>query len=117
MVSSVVPSANPARINFIVSFLGDDAKEAADVVIDGNSTLPSTATPAEQALLPRVKFIDSLCIFFDDNYDVVRAIAKDPNVSSLRDVALNYDQNALARVIGSPPAVEAVPLAHFPHLL
>jgi len=109
MVSSVVASAGQARIDFIVSILGDNAREAADAVVDGNSTLPATATPAEQALLPRVQFINSLCVLFDDNYDVVGPIAKDQSVSTLRDVALKYDKDTLYQFVTSHPIPGTVP--------
>ena len=109
MVSSVVPSAGQARIDFIVSILGDNAREPAEAVVDGNSTLPANAPPAEQALLPRVEFINSVCILFDDNYDVIGPIAKDQDVSTLRDVALKYDKNALSQFVTSPPPSGMVP--------
>ena len=103
MVSTIVPGANLPRIDFIVSILGNNANEAANAVVNG-SPMSTKVAPAEKELLPRVEFINSLCALFDDNYSVVGPIAKDPEVSSLRDVALNYTEDALAKILKAPSA-------------
>src|SRR5690349_13841873 len=53
------------------------------------------------AALRKATFAHSLAEWSDDNVQMMKAVAAQPNVTSLRDVALNFDAEKLAALVRS----------------
>jgi hypothetical protein len=104
-------AAEKRRADLIVSVLGKDAEPFAESLASNDPSHIAAVKPTgniTQATLDRATFVSNLAGIID-NDQVVIAIGKDPSVSSVRDVALNYDKDRLSKLLPSKPSVHTSP--------
>jgi len=95
------------REALIVAVLGEDVKSIADELASDDPSRVAgikLAGMITQALLDRAKLVNQLSTIFDDDKTVIE-IATDLTVSSIRDVALHYDKDRLAKLHGGAASV------------
>jgi hypothetical protein len=96
-------AAAQRRSNLILAVLGDDAKPVAHALAS-NDPAVKLAAKVTQPTLDGAAFVNDLAGIVDDDR-VVIAIGKDPDVSTIRDVALKYDRNCLTKLLPSRASV------------
>lgn len=104
-ISSVATMSNTSdsvarRETLIVAVLGEDLKPiAAELASDDPSRIAGIRPEGNitQAMLDRAKLVNELSKIFDDDKTVIE-IATDLTVTSVRDVALHYDKDRLAKL-------------------
>jgi hypothetical protein len=98
------------RAALLIAILGEDAKPVADELASGDSFRVAAVKPegnVTQTMLDRAKFINDLATIFDDD-KIVSEIATDLTVSTIRDVALHYDKERLAKITPATRSVSPV---------
>ncbi|HLO30218.1 MAG TPA: neuraminidase-like domain-containing protein, partial [Anaerolineales bacterium] len=103
------------RIKSLTAVLGNaehqKAVEAALQASEGDirAALGSLETKLPPRTLEKVEFAHTLAEWSEDNIPVVKAIAKDPAVKNLRDVALSYDADSLVELVDAKAVPETTP--------
>jgi hypothetical protein len=87
------------RIDLLNSVLGEDGKTISTQLRRDNGDFPTTVAKLKDTLpaetLQRASLVHSLGAISQDK-DIVSTIANDPEITTLRDVALHYDNTKLA---------------------
>jgi hypothetical protein len=108
-MSNASAAAVERRTALIVAVLGEAVKPIAPELASDDPSRVAAVKPdgnVTQTMLDRAKLVNQLSKMFDDD-KVVTEIATDLTVSTVRDVALHYDKERLAK-IDAP----VIPLPH-----
>ena len=108
-MSNASAAAVERRTALIVAVLGETVKPIAPELASDDPSRVAAVKPdgnVTQTMLDRAKLVNQLSKMFDDD-KVVTEIATDLTVSTVRDVALHYDKERLAK-IDAP----VIPLPH-----
>jgi hypothetical protein len=95
------------RIEFIKAIVGEEVTKIVTEVVVGDvpseSAIKVSGT-VSQSTLRRVSFLNSLANLCDDNETFVKAVANDPDIISVRHLALLYNKQRLGELFSSQRA-------------
>ncbi|KAH7378543.1 hypothetical protein BKA64DRAFT_244791 [Cadophora sp. MPI-SDFR-AT-0126] len=100
--------ASSSRIAFLKSVTPADDEELLNQLSNGSLPSPSDDS-ADEDKFNRLKLANDLANISDEHPALTKALLADPEVKSLRDVALNYGDDKLEQLL--PPGTAAKPAA------
>ena len=102
--------ASSSRIAFLKSVAPPDTEALLDHLSDASPPPPTNGPAADDKAnddnANRLQFANDLATITDEHPVLTKALLADPNVKSLRDVALNYGDDKLDQLLAPTPVAK-----------